>query len=394
MHDERGGEDGLLIDALWAQGFPEALAGALDRRRLKGDAGETTVTRTAALRSVLGSGEQLPRPDIRNDHANSTVLFQGRFALKLYRRVEDGEHPEVEIGAWLARKGYQHSPRFGGALVYCRPRADAVAFASAHAWVAARDDGWQYTLRTLDGVLASADNDQGTAAALQRQTTPLLELASRDVPPELESLLGEYLEWVRHVGRRTAELHRTLASVRDDPGLRPEPLNRFYQRSLYQAVRNLAGTVLRTLRRQLPELPERSHAQAQHVLDQQGPLFARFQPLLTARLDGQRIRCHGNYHLEQVLVTNDDISIIDFEGEPARPLAERRLKRPPFADVAAMLCSFANAAYSAARTQGGDGRDGWSVQTPGAGVGLPALDGRGLAERVPAGNGRHRAPAN
>jgi maltose alpha-D-glucosyltransferase/alpha-amylase len=202
-----------LFDALWAQGFPEALAAALNRRRLRGDTGDTTATRTAALRAVLGSGKKLPRPDISNDRANSTALFEGRFALKLYRRLDEGEHPEVEIGAYLARKGYQHSPRFGGALVYCRPRADTMALASAHAWVAATDDGWHYTLRTLDSVLARADENEGATAALQRPTAALLELAGRDVPPALESLLGEYFEWVRHMGRRTAELHRTLASA-------------------------------------------------------------------------------------------------------------------------------------------------------------------------------------
>ena len=237
--------------------------------------------------------------------------------------------------------------------MYCRPRAEEVALASVHAWVEAREDGWQYTLRTLDQVFARADTHDIAIKALQPPTVDLLELSGRDVPSELESMLGQYLDWVRHMGRRTAELHRTLAAAHDDPDLRPEPITRFYQRSLYQAVRNLTGTVLRTLRRQLPELPERVKTEAQHVLEQQELLLARFQPLLAARLDGHRIRCHGNYHLEQVLLTGDDISIIDFEGEPARPLAERRLKRPPFADVAAMLRSFGNAAYSAARAHGG-----------------------------------------
>ena len=177
VHDDRGGETGLLFDALWAQGFPEALAGALDRRRLRGDAGESSVTRTAALRAILGSGKPLPRPEIRNDRANSTALFDGRFALKLYRRLEDGEHPEVEIGAYLARKGYSHSPRFGGALVYCRPRAEEVALASVHAWVEAKDDGWQYTVRTLDQVFASADAHDIAIKALQPPTVDLLGLS-------------------------------------------------------------------------------------------------------------------------------------------------------------------------------------------------------------------------
>jgi maltose alpha-D-glucosyltransferase/alpha-amylase len=360
VYDEHGEGKGLLYDALWAQGFPESLAAALDRRRLRGDASQTTVTRTAALRAVLGAGKSLPRPHIRNDRANSTALFEGRFALKLYRRLENGEHPEVELGTYLTRMGYQHSPKFGGALVYRRPRAEAVALASVHAWVAASEDGWQFTLRALDRAFAMAQADDAMAD-LPAPTADVLKLTWWEVPPALESLLGDYLKWVRHLGRRTAELHCTLAAAEGDPGLTPEPISRFYQRSLYQAMRNLTGTVLRTLRRQGPELPDRLHPHVQHVLEHQGALFARLQPLLAEHLYGQRIRCHGNYHLEQVLLTGDDVSIIDFEGEPARPLAERRLKRPPFADAAAMLRSFANAAYCAVRARGGDAE----VKVPG-----------------------------
>jgi maltose alpha-D-glucosyltransferase/alpha-amylase len=142
-------------------------------------------------------------------------------------------------------------------------------------------------------------------------------------------------------------MHLALASDRDRPGLAPEPFSKLYQRSLYQSMRNLTGRVFQLLRQRLRTLPEGSRAEVQKVLDQEGKILDRFRALIDLKITGTRIRCHGDYHLGQVLYTGKDFVIIDFEGEPARPISERRIKRSPLRDVAGMLRSFNHAAYSA-----------------------------------------------
>jgi maltose alpha-D-glucosyltransferase/alpha-amylase len=157
-------------------------------------------------------------------------------------------------------------------------------------------------------------------------------------------LIDTYVEAVRLLGQRTGELHRALASVTDDPAFAPEPFSMLYQRSLYQAMRSHLLQTLALLRQQLASLPVSTREQADAVLQREREIVQVYQKLLQKLLPAQRTRCHGDYHLGQVLYTGRDFVIIDFEGEPARPLSERRLKRSPLLDVAGMLRSFHYAA--------------------------------------------------
>jgi len=174
-------------------------------------------------------------------------------------------------------------------------------------------------------------------------------------PEPVDSLIGPYLESARLLGQRTGELHVALASSVDDPSFVPEPITPFYQRSLHQSMRNLASQALQMLRRRLRHLPDEAQEQAQRVLDSEEAILKRIRAVVALKITGTRIRCHGDYHLGQVLYTGKDFVIIDFEGEPARPLSERRIKRSPFRDVAGLLRSFHYAAYFAlfARDRGG-----------------------------------------
>ena len=149
------------------------------------------------------------------------------------------------------------------------------------------------------------------------------------------------------LGQRTGELHVTLAQETDDPDFAPEPFTDFYRRSLYQGMLTQATQTFQLFRQRLKYLPDAIQAEAQDVLSLQTAVRQRFQALRDCRMTAKRIRCHGDYHLGQVLYTGKDFMIIDFEGEPARPLSVRRMKRSPLRDVAGMLRSFHYAAYTA-----------------------------------------------
>jgi maltose alpha-D-glucosyltransferase/alpha-amylase len=149
------------------------------------------------------------------------------------------------------------------------------------------------------------------------------------------------------MGRRVAELHAALAAETVDPALAPEPFTPHYQRGLYQSLRNLTGRAMQLLRRQMAGLPEESAAQAAVVLGAEKELLQRFQTLTAAPIQAMRIRCHGDLHLGQILFTGRDFMIIDFEGEPARSLGDRKVKRSPLRDVAGVLRSFHYATFTA-----------------------------------------------
>jgi maltose alpha-D-glucosyltransferase/alpha-amylase len=141
-------------------------------------------------------------------------------------------------------------------------------------------------------------------------------------------------------------MHLALASRDDDSAFRPEDFSLLGQRALYQSMRSQSRRILRDMRRWLGRLPEDIRAEAAGLAEREDEVIDRFQGLIDHRIDAQSTRTHGDYHLGQVLYTGRDFVIIDFEGEPARPIGERRLKRSPLRDVAGMLRSFDYAAHS------------------------------------------------
>ena len=173
-----------------------------------------------------------------------------------------------------------------------------------------------------------------------------LDLASQTLPEDVLEVLGEYEQSARLLGTRTAELHNVLASGLELPDFAPEPFTSLYQRSVYQSMRNLTGEVFRLLHKRLDALPTEVRSEAATVLELKDKVLQLFESIHKTKITSSRIRCHGDYHLGQVLYTGDDFVIIDFEGEPARSIGERRLKRSPLRDVAGMLRSFHYAVFA------------------------------------------------
>jgi maltose alpha-D-glucosyltransferase/alpha-amylase len=343
------GEEGLLFDALWDEGFCGTLLQAIARRRrFDGTAGELAAGSTRVLRQLWDAAEEPLMPSVlKAEQSNTSVIYGDRFILKLFRRLDEGVNPELEIGRLLTEKTtLAHVPPLAGFVEYRRGRQEPLTVAILQGLVPKEGDAWQYTLDELERYFERVLTDRPEAEEVAVPARSLLDLAE-EAPPRLAAdLIGPYLESARLLGERTADLHVALASALDDPSFVPEPMSPFSQRSIYQSMRSLTGQVFQLLRQRMSEIPEELSDEAQQLLGLEETILQRFQSILGGRSTAMLIRCHGDYHLGQVLYTGKDFVIIDFEGEPARPLSERRIKRCALRDVAGMLRSFHYAAYA------------------------------------------------
>jgi maltose alpha-D-glucosyltransferase/alpha-amylase len=266
------------------------------------------------------------------------MLFENKFFLKLYRKLEDGVNPDVEVTRFLTEHAkFPNVPAFLGALEYRRNKAEPTVVCLLQAAVANEGDAWTLT---LDAVGRYYERVLTRKADLQSQTTP--------PGPLLEELIGGiYPEKAKQLGQRTGEMHRALAISPDERGFAPEQFNAMAQRSVYQNMRASLRRAFALLEKKLPTLPDAFRGEAGQVLSAEKQILGREQRILDRRSNAAKIRIHGDYHLGQVLYTGKDFVILDFEGEPARPLGERKLKRSALRDVAGMMRSFQYAAYSA-----------------------------------------------
>ena len=263
------------------------------------------------------------------EQSNSSVRFDDRYVMKLLRRMESGPHPELELSRFLEEQGFTKIPPLIASLAYERPGEAPGLLAVLHGFVVNDGTGWDHAAEDVRRFLA-LDAPQGATAFL-----PLAAI----------------------LGRRTAELHRALAASAADPAFAQLELSEDDVAAMVARLQLDAERALALLAERLPSLPAPARDLADAVLGAHARLDASITAFAGAAPCSLRTRVHGDYHLGQVLVAGGDFVIIDFEGEPDRPLAERRAKESPLRDVAGMLRSFSYAAFATLKAAAADRPD-------------------------------------
>jgi maltose alpha-D-glucosyltransferase/alpha-amylase len=303
---------GLIGDALADEAFCRHVVKSIG-------AGKTLPTARGTLRfTATGAFGRLATEDLaglaigalKAQSTNSSVQIGEHFFLKCYRRLRQGVHPELEIGRFLTEVArFPQCVPLAGAVEYVpKQGGDPTTLMLLQAYVPNQGDGWQYTLGFLQRYLESAGKQEG---------------------------LGAYLSLIQTLGARTAQLHRAFARRSGDPAFEPEPFTAQDMQEWKARVKDEAQKTFALLREEHLDQAQRDR------------ILQKIESCPAPRGPALKTRHHGDYHLGQVLIANNDFVIIDFEGEPGRTLAESRRKRTPLRDVAGMLRSFSYARWTA-----------------------------------------------
>lgn len=343
------GEIHVVFNALANQEFNQELLSIVTCKIIStGRHGDLIGSRTSAFdRECSDAAPQLHAVVSRAEQSNSSIIFEDRYILKLFRKLEPGINPDIEIGAFLTEHFFKNTPAALGFIEYL-PRTGERAYAAIlQAFVRNQGDAWKFTLDALGGFYKRA-LAEGRSAPPFKSSHPL-HLAETAMPGTAREIIGSFLKSACVLGERTAEMHAALSSDSQNPDFRPVPFTPERAALLHEELIKESDAAFELLRRKENSLNGESAKLTHSLLARETQVRKCLASLPHTPIKALCIRHHGDYHLGQVLATGDDFMIIDFEGEPARPIAERREKALAVRDVAGMVRSFQYAAYAALR---------------------------------------------
>ena len=335
----------ILHDAVAREDVRQAILDLIENNREFPSRNGVLVGHGSSTFAEVRGVDPLPARTGSAEQSNTSIIYDAKLIMKLFRRLQPGENPDTEIGRFLTETAhFDRIAPFLGDITLTSENVEPTTIAMLQGLVENEGDGWQWTLDELSHYY---DNVATLTAPLDLGDSPSF-IVEKESPALAREHAGLYLDAAALLGRRTAEMHLALATPTDDPAFVAEP---FTKDDLSGDVRRIEAQLslsLEALKRGMSHLTELTGDHAALVLSRRIELFSRARAIASASASdsGQRIRIHGDYHLGQVLRSRGDYVILDFEGEPARTLAERRAKQSPLKDVAGMLRSFSYAAYA------------------------------------------------
>lgn len=336
------GQEGFIIDAINLEAFRrlifDKVCNALPNDKSRVQYHKSLLFKDAVYESSRFMGLE---------QSNTSIVYNEKYVLKFFRRIYADKNPDYEMSRFLSeKKDFKNTPPFLGSINIVDSENTHITIALMQEMVSNEGDAWEYMLKEFHQVFMNLESKSINVDSLP--TTELfLRLNINNVPPQIIDWVGlKLLLKVQTLAKRTAEMHTTLGSEFEDTAFTPTRFNGDYSVWLKNRLLYQFQNRLNTIENNLHKLDGLTLELAKEFLDKKNIIRKRFVKFDWTRLKGERIRVHGDYHLGQILVKDDDFYILDFEGEPESTIRDRKVKQPPLKDVAGLFRSFHYAIYA------------------------------------------------
>lgn len=340
-------EEGILVDALFTPELQHSLIERMGRN-------ETMELRNSSIH--FSGNEQLKiqldqlhelKSKIHTEDGFTAIDYDNGFSLKMYRKIDPTTNPDLEITRYLSENAkFEYVPKYCGSIEW-KFENDTIALGMLQVLIENHGDAYHFMITRISNYIErilSGDKEQLRSTELVGTLTE--PVGYDELPGELQVLLGATAsEQARLIGKRTGEMHLALSSGGALKDFAPEDFSLHYQRSLFSSMQSVVREIYENKAENFDNYPDIVKQDLEDFYRKKEEILARLKRIYAKKLDVIKIRIHGNYHLGQVLSTGKDVVITDFVGDPVRSFSDRRLKRSPLRDVAAMIRSFRNVAF-------------------------------------------------
>ncbi|ANE49293.1 maltose alpha-D-glucosyltransferase [Flavisolibacter tropicus] len=280
------------------------------------------------------------------DENNTSITYNQSFFLKMYREVDKSINPDVETTSYLSTRNlFEHIPKYLGAIEW-QLEKEVIVLGMVQELIENHGTGYSYMLERINNYIERIlARDRNFLNPAERYGSLIEPLSFEELPEHLQVLLGNRAaDFAKLLGERTGEMHVALAAI-PNTDFQPEEFSLHYQRSLFSAMQSLVRESFQSLQKHFDDLPIDVKQEANEMFHSKDHLLNMLKRIYAKKLNVVKVRHHGNFHLDKVLLTGKDLVIQDFGGDPMRSFSERRIKRSPLRDVADMVCSFYYVAY-------------------------------------------------
>lgn len=342
-----GEESGILVDALFTAELQQALITMMaDNASITLKESAISFNGNGQLKSQLQHDGEI-KSKIHTEDGFSSISYDNGFFLKMYRKIDPTTNPDLEITRYLSQTAkFEYVPEFSGSIEW-KFQKDSIALGMLQVLIENHGDGYSFMLTRINNYIERIlSSDKETLAKFQSLGTLIEPLAFEELPEQVQTLLGATAsEQARLIGVRTGLLHLSLVAGGEFKDFAPEDFSLHYQRSLFSSMQSLVRETYDRRNKTFDGISDGLKYELEEIFERKEDILSTLRRIYEKKLDVIKIRIHGNYHLGQVLFTGKDVAINDFGGDPVRSFSDRRLKRSPLRDVAAMVRSIRYVAY-------------------------------------------------